>query len=1168
MSDTTSRTYHVIRQYCENEDVSNGLFLVDLPTGFGKTHAVLDYIFDAVCDKRFEDKKIFFITTLKKNLPEAELKARFEKAGQLNLFKEKFLFIDSNADSVINNLTTDVINAIPNEIRYSDEYKALQQDVLFLQKQQKSSRDELKGFAPSIRDNLRRVTEPSFRRYIQMLLSKRFRNAKDRLYAIKTDPQWQWLGIVYPAVFTKERQIIFMSMDKFLSQNSTIIEPSSMLYNSPVIKDALVFIDEFDATKETILKNIVQNGLRDKIDYLNLFREIYAALQTSKFPKKLTTPSKQRQEGPYKDQSLQSVIDSIKEKANEIHEEYSLQYSHKTATDLVDTSRNFLFQDHQFHSILDADKSFIVTSSDAAQQINTIKFSKDKPTSEKNNIQFLLGKLRGFVKYFQGGVNILAINYQQCKMEQRQDGDDDFTLESAIQSVLTEFSLSDFHKDYITSQILIASHRNSGNIEGSEFDLKFYENGFRYYAFLDEPSHDMRSRIMMYGFQTTPEKILLRFCERAKVVGISATATVPSVLGNFDLDYLRSKLQKSFVELTQEDKAELSNEFHSSSLGYKDININVNLISGEINGEYSATSWKQVFEDQELAQYAFNTLEQKVGIDDNDYNKQRYCRIAKAYKEFVCHPDILSFLCVLTKHPRVGDSKLDLNLLLDLFQKINKENGISRNPKDMVYQLDGEEYDNKKDFVQKKLEKGEKLFVISVYQTIGAGQNLQYKTPGTVSGSLVSTNSFDSRGEKDFDAIYLDKPTNVLVPLEENMDEEAFVRYLFQTEFLQENAELSTKDAFSHIKKAFVTFYTGHVQPSMWATDVYKSKSTMLLSTRTIIQAIGRICRTNHKQRNIYIFADKRISESIDPSVSEDRLLNPEFTALLKKLSEEPTPDIRQKKLEDAASLLSVRVNRHINNILNEEWSEGRVDDWKQLRKLVLISPTMSREEVQQNFIADNFYIELPEKRARCWYNQSGDYNNITVSFTKTSEFPYEVSENAARLNKLMGISELKRFFESKGCATSFTPNDYIMSPALFNNIYKGALGEEIGRYIMETRLGVSLEEITDLNLFELFDFKIKDKPIYVDFKHWEESTQFVAEDILKKISAKASVCGAKRVIVANILADKKYPVHSTKMGDIEIVEIPALIYSDGQEYRRSESVWNSIREVVDECSD
>ena len=55
-------------------------------------------------------------------------------------------------------------------------------------------------------------------------------------------------------------------------------------------------------------------------------------------------------------------------------------------------------------------------------------------------------------------------------------------------------------------------------------------------------------------------------------------------------------------------------------------------------------SMKQVFEDQELAQYAFNTLEQKVGIDDNDYNKQRYCRIAKAYKEFVCHPDILSFL--------------------------------------------------------------------------------------------------------------------------------------------------------------------------------------------------------------------------------------------------------------------------------------------------------------------------------------------------------------------------------------------------------------------------------------------------------------------------------------------------------------------------------------------
>ena len=46
-----------------------------------------------------------------------------------------------------------------------------------------------------------------------------------------------------------------------------------------------------------------------------------------------------------------------------------------------------------------------------------------------------------------------------------------------------------------------------------------------------------------------------------------------------------------------------------------------------------------------------------------------------------------------------------------------------------VVVLDGTEYDGKKSDLIERLGKGEKLFVISVYQTIGAGQNLQYPFP-------------------------------------------------------------------------------------------------------------------------------------------------------------------------------------------------------------------------------------------------------------------------------------------------------------------------------------------------------------------------------------------------------------------------------------------------------
>ena len=392
-----------------------------------------------------------------------------------------------------------------------------------------------------------------------------------KLYAIKTEKEWQWLGKLYPAVFTRDRQVLLMSMDKFLSRNTTIVEPSYMFYNSDVIKDAIIFIDEFDATKETILKKIIDNGLHDKINYIELFKDIYASLHMDSFPAVLTTPSEERKTSKYSNQSLEGIVEGIKEKADYIFNTYSLQFKHRTSGEVEDLYQNYLFQDHQFHSILNANNSYITMTSDDKQRINSIGFAKTRPANEKNNIQVMLGQLRGFIKYFQGAVNILAINYMQCKKERRKEGEDAFTMEAAIRSVLSLFRLSPDSIDYLTSQIMISAHKIKGDIEPSDFDLSFYENGFRYYAFENDTAHDMQSQIMMYSFQNTPEKTLLRFCEKAKVIGISATATVPSVIGNFDIAYLKDKMQKVFVPLTDDERHRLSAEFEESQQGYNNV---------------------------------------------------------------------------------------------------------------------------------------------------------------------------------------------------------------------------------------------------------------------------------------------------------------------------------------------------------------------------------------------------------------------------------------------------------------------------------------------------------------------------------------------------------------------------------------------------------------------
>ena len=85
--------FQVIKDFCESERKS-GLLLLDAPTGSGKTYQVCKYIHEALKRDREAgvNRKYFFITTLKKNLPDTgELRRVFSEAGDDALFDEAVL---------------------------------------------------------------------------------------------------------------------------------------------------------------------------------------------------------------------------------------------------------------------------------------------------------------------------------------------------------------------------------------------------------------------------------------------------------------------------------------------------------------------------------------------------------------------------------------------------------------------------------------------------------------------------------------------------------------------------------------------------------------------------------------------------------------------------------------------------------------------------------------------------------------------------------------------------------------------------------------------------------------------------------------------------------------------------------------------------------------------
>ena len=181
-------------------EYDRGLFLLDSPTGFGKTTAVLNYLEEYIRGNIDIDKKrMFFITNLKINLPWNDLRNRLGD----ELFYENCLVLESYSDTVIRQWGK-VGNIDLKLVRYSDEYMALNDDIDLL----KAISDELEKTDINIDDRKRKITlkknleskiqdktEPKFREFIK---SNYFygKSVVEKNKFIKDHP---WFSKLYPS---------------------------------------------------------------------------------------------------------------------------------------------------------------------------------------------------------------------------------------------------------------------------------------------------------------------------------------------------------------------------------------------------------------------------------------------------------------------------------------------------------------------------------------------------------------------------------------------------------------------------------------------------------------------------------------------------------------------------------------------------------------------------------------------------------------------------------------------------------------------------------------------------------------------------------------------------------------------------------------------------------
>lgn len=1149
---------NTINSFMNDPSLNSGLMLIDSPTGYGKTYKVLQNIYQYIRNSK-NKKKIFFVTTLIKNLPIEELKKIYKENGEEHLFDQEVLLIKSNYDFVYERLLK---LAIPDEYK-TEAYYHLRNKLLKIKELEENNNSICIDYANDLRKQVREKEEQDFRREIIKLIEQKLpKDKQHRREWIRNKKQFQWIGKLYPTVFTDDYKIYMLTVNKLLVRNTTLIERAYEFIKSDLIKNAIIFIDEFDATKATIQQHIINNAINSQDDYIQLFEQIYRVSQTHHIPKSM---EKAYQEYIC-DKESGMTLEDLKREANNIYKQYYLKYSYKTSSESIDRKQSFLFNDNNFHTMLRNNCNYIRISANSEEKQVQI-FFEDKETYYKNRSEndiILYGLLRAinnFLNQFKIMVFNWADHYAKDINKSREDKENEFTKENAMYSIYKEYALSDKQ-----IQLMIGNMIELIRKKKEEYiPIKpFYEIGFKYFEFIDSDQHLGKTVFNHIQLVDTPEKVILFLAQQAKIIGISATAAIPTVTGNYDINYLSKELGEGFRRISQETRQSIKKELEEHWKKYRDesVKVHLDIIDYNKKDKNLEERLEELFEDRDFKE----KYKMKLGLnlsnkfDKVRYIEHRYCNMITLIRNFLKNPDINSFLCLNSILPISNRESFDLDLLQEMV--IDCAEDLNVKPCTLKV-LNSSNFNVEKDNILIQLEKGEKIMIFSTYKTIGAGQNLQYKVPKN--SKVVQI--FDSKliedkrlVMKDIDAIYLGDITHMVGNAydKEDFNKEEMLNFFLTIEYLYQNDEISFDILNRLIKQGFKS-YSHNVEIDHEALrKLYDAKSIGKSVTRDIIQAIGRICRTFNKSPDIYIYMTQELLKKMNIDDIEHIILNPEMEKIIEyKKNIRSQDNLEENNDLNKAERISLCGKNYIMRMLSKDWSELSIQLWKDLRNCVLKYPTASTNlSISEPYkeIIEKLYIDNKDLKSDYLFTQAHDFSEIMIDYDndeiifrekRAQDKPiFHVNEEQSRLQQILKYSGMKDYFIQNGWATTFGHGEFIMSPILFQNIYKGALGEVSGKFILSKELGIELKDITDVDKFEFFDYELSED-IYIDFKHWKSGYFVDRETKIKEISNKIKIIHAKKVLIINIVSDKNFGINSLK--NESIIEIPRLIDNEGK---------------------
>lgn len=644
-------------------------------------------------------------------------------------------------------------------------------------------------------------------------------------------------------------------------------------------------------------------------------------------------------------------------------------------------------------------------------------------------------------------------------------------------------------------------------------DYTVYSQGVQFYQEeIDEKDNQHRVRLSCREISTTPEKILVELLNNndTSVVLCSATASSASVASNFDIKYLKQRLGNKISNLSSSDR-DTFDELVEKTYP-KDHKVEVVSLKKYEFPKYDASRYvlpdkymqmfsKEAQEEGKAEEWFRMTVRDLVKDNKNApeevrFQLSRLLQFIEAYHWFWTHDDIHSMLYFQN---RSGDKdKVQVNILSSLIDGSYKDYSDFEN-KHIRISKDMEEVENS---ILKELseDKDAKIMLISAYGSFKAGANIQYEIPEgleCITGDIWEEE--EQKQKKDWDAVYLQTPTNYLMVKEDGNElgyEKSLYNAMLTLMMLLERGCLSPADVSIWMCKALSNnFYFGE----KGNPGITKDKAAW--AQTTIEQAVGRLCRTKCKPYTTYILYDESMTPYFEKSNLE-KSLTKEFRTLanyilshpIESQVADPSEIIRCNDANGAQSQLD-RLRRialrYTPKPVEYEENEEDDDDNDNIPHIVKIHQIMN-QSYKHTIISKPVIGSLDDltEEDKMLTFISKCYGNWERDESRTYNFSYEgkkicpcenkkvysMSPSVVRLDVLMKNDVIKRYFEKKGYATEWAREGLILHPQILATDYAGEIGEEAFKALILHYTDCQEDDFVHLENkdYELADFVIK----------------------------------------------------------------------------------------------